>query len=592
MTQVKIIGIVALLTMLTHSAFGGVFDDAVLLLQGDMDANGDGLVTQDEARNAMNRNATDGSAINLFVRGSHDGVGKGISNLFTDVVMPRRGRKVQSRVLRLKTQTTQYADGRNAVWASGLTLSDGFPMSETMEMTAVVRFRWDGYVAKSDGTALSTEASLLTYGHNANGIRCSIKRQNGADVLFLYNWKWTFSVYINDSGWQIESGKWYDLAFTATKSRVTVHLFPEGHWNYATVKQVSRNGTVFAGESFGADESAFGVGMAMAHKGWNNLYYPQESWESSSLDNYQNGFNGDIHQVAVWNRVLNSSEIEEAFMGGEATDCQIGAVNGTSAEFASGADAADAWGETDGWHRFKGSLATEGDSVTWCLSNRESRAHARLLRATLCAPTQRGKLALEVNGQTFGTKVCGGLRDITFDIPASAVRPGELNQFRLALSEGGPVAIDAIAIGGGFAIQNKGSEVDNSGHLLDEDPLNFSSYLTSKAGHSYMNRLTYRFSLPRAFADRRMRWIVTRGRWNGEEAAGYAALVNGIVAYESHTPMPEEWEFTLPQGALAEGLNTLVLSNLTTSATDAAYYTITSITGEPLPNRGFVLVVR
>lgn len=34
-----------------------------------------------------------------------------------------------------------------------------------------------------------------------------------------------------------------------------------------------------------------------------------------------------------------------------------------------------------------------------------------------------------------------------FNIPALDVRPGEMNQFRLVLSEGGPVAIDAIAVG-------------------------------------------------------------------------------------------------------------------------------------------------
>lgn len=56
--------------------------------------------------------------------------------------------------------------------------------------------------------------------------------------------------------------------------------------------------------------------------------------------------------------------------------------------------------------------------------------------------------------------------------------------------------------------------------------------------------------------------------------------------------MPSEWDFTVPHGALHEGLNTLVLSNLTTSATDAAYYNITSVMGEPLPNRGLQLIVR
>lgn len=34
-----------------------------------------------------------------------------------------------------------------------------------------------------------------------------------------------------------------------------------------------------------------------------------------------------------------------------------------------------------------------------------------------------------------------------FNIPALDVRPGEMNQFRLVLSEGRPVAIDAIAVG-------------------------------------------------------------------------------------------------------------------------------------------------
>ena len=56
--------------------------------------------------------------------------------------------------------------------------------------------------------------------------------------------------------------------------------------------------------------------------------------------------------------------------------------------------------------------------------------------------------------------------------------------------------------------------------------------------------------------------------------------------------MPEKWEFTVPLDTLKAGLNTLVISNLTTSATDSAYYSITSLTGEPLSNKGMVLVIR
>ncbi len=558
-----------------------------------MDANGDGLVTQGEAKNALNRNAADGTALDLTVRGSFDGTEKGVANPVAEVVLPRRGRTVRSRVLRLKTQTTQYADGRDAAWASGLTLHEGFPMSETMEMTAVIRFRWDGYVTKTDGTALSSEATLLTYGHNANGIRCSIKRQNGADVLFLYNWPWTFAVYINDNGWQIEAGKWYDLALTATKSRVTVHLFPEGHRNYASVKQVSRTGTVFAGDAFGVGESAFGVGMAMAHKKGNDLYYPKESWASSDLDNFQNGFNGDIHQVAVWNRVLCASEIEEAFMGGEAADCQIGVANGSNAEFAAEAgDAADVWTANDGWFRFRGKLTAAGESVTWRLANSEPRAHARMMQVALCAPTQSGILTLSVNGQAVAAKDFAGAGSLVFDIPSEAVRPGEANDFALTLTDGGPAAIDAITVGGGFSIRMTGSDANNAGHLLDEDFRNFTGYLTSRAEHSFRQRLVYRFSLPRAFVGHRMRWTVTRKNDHGSLAGGYEVLVNDQVVRTSSDLMPLEWSFVAPANAFQEGLNTLVIRNLTTDAGDGGYYSLSTLTGEPLPNRGFVFVVR
>lgn len=580
-------------------AHGGVFDDAVLLLQGDMDADGDGLITQGEAKNALNRNGSLGDIIDFSVRGSYDGTNKGISNPVAEVVMPRRGRTITSRVMRFKSQVTRYGDGRDAVWASGLALRNGFPVSDKMEMSAVIRFRWDGFVTDVDGENFNgATATLLTYGHgddkDNNGIRCSLRLQtDGTTRLFFNNWSWAFSAIIGEDGWQIETGKWYDLAFTTKKGQVYVYLFPQGHWNYARVKKVSRTGNVFQSEAFGVDQESFGVAMATAHDKYdNNLFYPQESWSQSSIDNYEKNFNGDIHQIAVWNRVLSAEEIEEAFMGGESGDCQIGVVDGSNAEFSSGSASASSWTETDGWFRFKGGMENVGDSVSWSLLNRESRAHSRLMRVTLCAPTQKGSMSLSVNGTSIEAKSFAGAGDIVFDIPSSAVRPGEVNTFALTLQSGGQTAIDAIAVGGGFAIDNKGSEVDNDAHFLDEDPLNFTSYLTSREGHSFKNRLIYRFSLPNAFTTRRMRWTVTRGKYTGTDAAGYAVHVNDRNVYTSQTFMPEKWEFIVPLDTLKAGLNTLVISNLTTSATDSAYYSITSLTGEPLSNKGMVLVIR
>lgn len=569
---------------------GGIFDDAVLLLQGDMDVNGDGLVTQGEALNALNRNGPADDVISLQVRGSSDGTTKGFANPVTEVALPRRGRTVTSRVLRFKTQTRQYADGRDAAWASGLTLRTGFPMSETMEMSAVVRFRWDGYVSRADGTAISSVATLLAYGHKYNGIHCSIKKWKDRDWLEFSNWG--MNAVVADEGFGIQTNVWYDLAFTATKDQIQVYLFPQGHWNYARIKQKTLWQKPFTDDAFAADESVFGVGTGIGHTNGNDLYYPQETWSTTTMEGFQNNFNGDIHSVAVWNRVLSAEEIEEAFMGGEAADCQIGVANGSNAEFASSADAASVWTETDGWLRFKGELAAVGDCATWRLTNREPSAHARICQVALCAPTQRGRLAFAVNGTPIGEADFFGGGNLVFDIPADAVRPGEANDFSLTLLSGGPAAIDAITVGGGFAIQMKGSDANSDGHLLDEDPKNFTSYLTSKTGHLFKNRLSYRFSLPRAFAARRMRWTVTRQKDHGADAAGYAVFVNGQNVCSRPDLMPLAWTFRVPRGALQEGLNTLVISNMTTSATDGGYYSLASLTGEPLPDRGGLVIIR
>lgn len=572
---------------------GGGLDDAVLLLQGDMDVNGDGLVTQDEARNALNRNAAPGDVIDLKVRGSFDGTNGGISNPVARVALPRRGRTVSSRVLRFKTQMTQYADGRDAAWASGLTLAKDFPMSEKMEMSAVVRFRWDGFVSRADGTQLSSQACLVSYGHKDNGISCWISRPHPDGTPRLEFSNWHLNQVVSGNDFVIKTNVWYDLAYTVTKDRLHVYLFPEGHRDYAKISHTSFRVTVFSGEAFATDERVFGVGMGLAYSAGNDFYYPMEKWDSEDMEGYQNGFNGDIHALAVWNRILSAEEVEEAFMGGGAADCQIGVANGTNAEFAAASAASDVWSETDGWLRFKGELTQVGARAAWRLANREPHAHARLCQVALCAPTGRGRLGLAVNGTSLGEKDVEGTGSLVFDIPADAVRPGETNDFALTLLAGGPVTIDALTIGGGFSIQARGSAVDNKGHLLDEDPLNFSTYLTSRAGHAFGHQLVYRFSLPRLFAARRMRWTVTRQSDHGADAAGYAAFVNGTCVHASQSLMPASWKFLVPRGTLHEGLNTLVISNATSIVGgDSAYYTLDSLTGEPLPDRGGLLVIR
>lgn len=580
------------------SAGAGVFDDAVFMLQGDLDANGDGVVTKGEALNALARGDS-ANALSLDVRGSHDGTNAGVSNGLATVVMPRRGRTIQSRVMHFKSIASRYASGTDAVWANGLALKTGFPMSEKMEMSAVIRFRWDGFVTDVDGATFSdTGATLLTYGHgnstDNNGVRCMIKKNtDGSGYLFFYNWAWTFDFSIKDSAWKIETGKWYDLAFTVKKGSLTAYLFPQGHWDYASVlSKTTSNEKIFSGGSFASGEDSFGIAMATAHVAGNDFAYPKETWSSTALDSHQLDFNGDIHQVAVWSRVLSASEVEEAFMGGESADCQIGVVNGSANEFASTAADGAVWTETDGWFRMKGQL-NAGESTSWRLVNRETKAHNRFLRLSLCAAAADGEIELSIDGTAVGTKALAGVKDVTFGIPSDIVTPGGTHDFKLTLKSGSAIAIDAITIGGGFSIKCTGSEANNSGHLLDEDYKNFTTYLTGKSGHSYKNRLVYRFSLLPAFADCRTQWTFTRNAYAGDNAAGYAVYLNDKLVHSSAEKMPTEWKFVAPAGSVQGGLNTLVISNTTSVAgTDTAYYNITSVTGEPIFNKGLVLIVR
>ena len=104
----------------------------------------------------------------------------------------------------------------------------------------------------------------------------------------------------------------------------------------------------------------------------------------------------------------------------------------------------------------------------------------RMMWVALCAPTQSGILTLSVNGQAVAAKDSTGAGSLVFDIPSEAVRPGEANDFALTLTDGGPVAIDAITVGGGFSIRMTGIDANNAGHLLDEDFKNFTGYLTSR----------------------------------------------------------------------------------------------------------------
>lgn len=578
-------GLLAAFVCCSMNVVAGVFDDAVFVLQGDADADGDGVVRVGEAKDARERYASD--PISLLVRGTVDGstTNEGVVCPVTDVVMPRRGVSMRSRVLRLKTATQVYSDGTNAAWASGFTMAEGFPA--TTCVTAVIRFRWEGVTTRPDGTELTTRSCLFScLGSGTDGFCLSIvKSKDSDDGYFLVDNNPTWCYLNNEEAFKVEKGKWYDVAIAADRKAATLYFFPEGKMNYKWIRKRPCGGTFFNDVR---TNSCVGIGVYMTRAG-NNNYYPQDSWTYRELDHYEKNFNGDLHQVAIWNRVLSEAEIEEAFMGGESADFQVGIANGSSDEFA--VTSSGAYRPSDGWLRMKGRFEASGEYADIVFTNRSVRPHARVLHMKTC-PGSDGLLTLLVNGNRLETQTVKGAADVCFHIPSNVMMPGEECTLRLLLEEGAGLGIDWLEMGGGFDRTLAAHEQDPVGHLHDEDPNNLWGYISSRLTSKHTN-IVWRFSLSAKLAQTYgYRWTFVRDSYIAQNVGAYDVIVNGKTVYENEGIMPLSWSFDVPPSFMKEGLNTIILRNLALRDDDTGYYAVKSLTVSPLRRRGLAISVR
>lgn len=565
-------------------AMGGVFDDAVFVLQGDADADGDGVVRNGEAKDARRWFAED--AVSLVVRGIVDGTAdnRGVASPVTDVVMPRRGVSMRGRVLRLNTATQTYSDGTDAAWASGFTMASGFPA--TTCVTAVIRFRWEGFTVRPDGSEMATRCCLFNCsGAGTDGFCVSIlKKTDSEDGYFLVENNPTWCPVQGDN-FRVKRGVWYDVAIAADRESATLYVFPEGAMDYKMIRTMKMSGRFFNDVR---TNSCVGIGVQMTRNG-NDLYYPQDSWDYRELDNYEKNFNGDLHQVAIWNRVLSETEVEEAFMGGEAADFRIGVADGASLEFADSQSAA--YRPSDGWLRMKGRFSAEGEYADIVFTNRSVRPHSRVLHLKTC-PGSDGAITLMVDGNRLVTQTVKGASDVCFHIPYGAIAAGAECTMRLRFEGGQGIGIDWLELGGGFDRTFAGSEQDPVGHLHDGDSNNLRGYISSRATSKATN-IVWRFSLSAALANSYgYRWTFVRDSYVERNAGAFDVLVNGKTAYESDSPMPQTWAFDVPASLMREGLNTVVLRNLALRDDDSGYYALRSLTVSPLRRYGLSICIR
>ena len=275
----------AVFALAVAAVFGGasasVFDDAVVYLQADSDLDGDGKITNGEAKDASRRNSPDG--VNMYVCGSVDGTdaGKGIACPVTDVALPRRGITIRDRVFRMDPKVINLTDGKPSVWGCGFQHTS-FEM--TTNITVFFRFRWSGEFVKDPltGANLNTKAQLMTNGYSYDaddGFALYIQpsKQGGAEPgdgeLFFAS----RSLWIQIHGGRpdlgiycIKPGKWYDLTLVVNCGHVYLYLYPEGEQTSKKILPDHRTGHFF---NETRTSTKLSVGMYRETSNY-NMFYP------------------------------------------------------------------------------------------------------------------------------------------------------------------------------------------------------------------------------------------------------------------------------------------------------------------------------
>lgn len=592
----------AAVSVIGSGALASVFDDAVVYLQADSDLDGDGKITNGEAKDASRRNSPDG--VNMYVCGSVDGTdaGKGIACPVTDVALPRRGITIRDRVFRMDPKVMNLTDGKPSVWGCGFQHTS-FEM--TTNITVFYRFRWSGEFVKNPltGENLNTKAPLMTNGYSYNdddGFSLYIQpsKQSGAEEgdgeLFFAS----KSLWIQIHGGRpdlgiycIKPNKWYELAMTFNCGHVYLYLYREGEQQSKKILTDNRPGHFF---NETRTSTKLSVGMYRETTNY-NMFYPAQSWTYRGLDAADQCFIGDIHAFAYWNRVLSADEIEEVFMGGLSADAQIGSENGGNYEFCDTGSGTYRVGE--GWHRMKGGLSGVGDSLDIIMTNEAGRTYSRVFHVKTC-PGSAGALSLSVNGKKAGmTRSIPASGNVSFVVAGEELEEDAENTLTLTLERGGPVAIDWAEIGGGFKIE-KGSNTkgyQNYIHMFDRDTYNYCGNLSSWPGSTMTNRY-YQFTLSDEIAKKfDQTWTVERGPYCGPIAAGYDVWANGTLVYRSDERMPLKFSFRIPREALKAGRNEVVFRNLTEQYADNAkegYYFLNVLTVEPYDKTATMILVR
>jgi hypothetical protein len=375
------------------------------------------------------------------------------------------------------------------------------------------------------------------------------------------------------------TNEWYDIAFSITDAgtdaegndltdSVTAVVCSKAHGLHSQTVSISTNAyTTY--RVYGQIRLGGEVGYAGLTD-----YYNATTKAAINNANATKCYNGQIHQVAVWDRALTVDEIAAAFGHPNNMVMGVGTADGASGEFAAAGEGSYDYTLSEAWHDMAGAVDADHPDLTIRFTpaaNNIAHVHALHLRtAAVGTGTQRARLTLKVNGRKLASaKDVGSYEDLWLMMSKSLLTSG-VNTLTLSYA-GGPassIAIDKVEIGGSWQL---GADNGNNLEFSQEGSGRSSNYYV---GNRYLpnmirsttsgNRNTYiHFYVPPELATNhcyQFKSVYCDESASTATTNSFRILLNDVEKYRSPVQGLNKYDpiaFDVNKGEMRPGWNTL-----------------------------------
>lgn len=400
---------------------GDVFSDAKSWHQGFVDANGDGildigsgkmefpesLLIADTANAAhvICGSASGGTTWPTQIYNGHTSVVLRTENVICPYTKTSRSETVAYFPQDVDFSTVKY-------YAGAINFTSPFAVDLTKECTFFLRYKWSGESPAGDGM----QNYFLCVGDvSGYGFYLSIM-SNGT-----YN---AYSPNVYGKNWngaadaRVKPNEWTDFAVTVKNRKLTIYSYQESSSDI-NIYEVSGS----AGTHTGTPSGKISLGCSYADGGCGYGY--------SSAAQRIRAFRGSLQSYAAWDRALSADEVRQVFAWPGTDLARLGTANDSTQEFSDGAAPTT----------FNFDVAAKDAGL------------AQVLRVTATSMSAAGTFSVSLNGAVLGSLAVTPGKTALFPIKKNQTVAGA-NTITLTRTSADPVAIDAIALGGGIQIGN------------------------------------------------------------------------------------------------------------------------------------------